>query len=97
LGSVIGGGAGGVAGIAAQFMSENGGVGIDKGGSYTSPGKTGKPAQPKIDVHLPQQNLNLQLNIDGETLAQAILNKIGGLFQHDTSAPASDGSMAYGP
>jgi hypothetical protein len=70
----------------------------DKGGSFTSPGKTGKPAErkdQKVEVHLPQQNVTL--NIDGETLAQVILNKISGLFHHETSAPASDGSMAYGP
>lgn len=95
FGAAIGGGAGGVAGMAAQYMHENGGVGIDKGGSYTSPGKTGKPAQPKVEVHMPQQNLSF--NLDGETLAQIIINKITHNSQYATMAPASDESMAFGP
>jgi hypothetical protein len=76
-------------------MHENGGIGIDKGGSFTSPGKTGKPAQPKVEVHMPQQNLSF--NLDGETLAQIIVNKITRLYQYETSAPAANGAAAFGP
>jgi hypothetical protein len=92
LGAAIAGGAGGVAGVAAQYMHENGGVGIDKGGSYTSPGKTGKPAQPKVEVHTPPQSFSLML--DSELLARAmtpkIVREIVGQSKYTTIAPASN-------
>jgi hypothetical protein len=82
----------GAFGVAKDYMNSS----IDKGGSYTNPGKTGHAAQPIINnVHLPQQNLTL--NIDGMTLAQTIVNKIGELYRYDTNSPAMDGSQIYGP
>lgn len=88
LGAVIGGAGGGAAGVAAQYMHENGGVGIDKGGSYTSPGKTGKPAQPRIEVQTPPQSFSLML--DSELLAKAMIPAIARQFDYTTMAPASN-------
>lgn len=95
MGAVIGGAGGGIAGVAAQYMHENGGVGIDKGGSYTSPGKTGKPAQPKFEVQTPPQSFSIML--DSDLLAKAMIPAIVRQFNFETSAPASDGSVTFGP
>ncbi len=68
-------------------------LGLDKGGTYTSPGKTGKPAE-KIVVTPP---INLSINIDGQTLAQTIADKLGDLYKFDTNAAAANGAGLFGP
>jgi hypothetical protein len=97
-GAILGGLGGGVLGAAEGYMEEHNKpwhIGFDPGGSYTSPGKTGKPAQPKVEVQTPPQSFSLML--DSELLAKAIIPKIVSLFDFETTAPASDGSVAYGP
>ena len=92
-GTIIGGVGGGVEGILEQYMKNHGGVGIDKGGSFTSPGKTGKPA---VAVQ-PIPNTNITLNLDSETLAQSVIKWITKNSMFQLGAPASDGSKVYGP
>jgi hypothetical protein len=78
---------GGVAGVAEGFL-EGYKAGIDKGGSYTSPGKTGKPAE-KIVVTPP---VNLSLNVDGTTLARVLGSALQSYYQFSTGAAAADGA-----
>lgn len=72
-------------------------LGIDKGGSHTSPGKTGKPAEEKHSMFRPatgtskDKPISLALNIDGRTLAQAVSEQLAKLSEHNTIAPASYG------
>ena len=61
-------------------------------GSYL-PGKTGKPAEPKVL----QQNTTLQLNIDGRTLGEVVASKLVDLMKFDTSSPAFNGTSLLGP
>jgi hypothetical protein len=92
VGAVGGAVGGGILGGAYGFLEQSGSLqkGERPGDRYER-----RKREQKVEVHLPQQNV--QLNIDGETIAQVILNKISGLFGHETTAPASDGSVAYGP
>jgi hypothetical protein len=82
--------AGGVLGTAAGFM-ESYGTSIDKGGSYTSPGKTGKPAERIIVIPQKPPPINLSLNIDGRALASAVTDVMGNSTGFATQAPAADG------
>lgn len=95
-GTIGGAVTGGMAGVAAGFMeayNQQLKLGLDKGGSYTSPGKTGKPAEPKekekIVVTPP---VNLSINLDGRTLAQVIADKIGEIGKYYTETPAANGA-----
>jgi hypothetical protein len=108
-GAVIGTATGGVFGVAEQFMNANGGsagllngvlgsAGIDKGGSYTSPGKTGKPAEPKDAVKVqPVPNTNLSINLDGESIGKAVLEWMTKVGQYQTESSAPNGGAFYGP
>jgi hypothetical protein len=106
-GALIGAGTGGAFGVAEQYMNAHGGLisgaigspggsSIDPGGSYTSPGKTGKPAQEKVSVQ-PVPNTNLTVNLDGQAIAKSVIEWITkmGMFQTDT--PASNGAPFFGP
>jgi hypothetical protein len=90
----------GVLGTAESYMGQNnqawnlGGLGIDKGGSYTSPGKTGKPAQPVVIQKTPP---NVTLTLDGQMLGRWIVDEIGEMYKFDTNTPAANGAGIYGP
>ncbi len=84
--------AGGVLGTAAGFMENYGGI---KGGSYSSPGKTGKPAERIIVVPQKAPPINLSLNIDGRALASAVTDVMGNQTGFSTQAPAADGAGQF--
>jgi hypothetical protein len=88
VGALGGAAIGGVLGAAASYMEQHGGLGIDRGGSYTSPGKTGKPAQPVQPIIVKP---SITLNVDGRVLSRA-LTEAGDPYQgYVTQAPAADG------
>jgi hypothetical protein len=84
---------GGVLGIAHGFMESMNerfpSLGYDRGGTYTSPGKTGRPAE-KIEVK--PQPITLNLNLDGHTLAQAVSGALQSYYNFGTGAAAADGT-----
>jgi hypothetical protein len=90
LGGAIGGG---VLGTAESFMeqyNEPWHLGLDKAGSYTSPGKTGRAAEPKtVNVTPPPTYLTIQL--DGKTIASAISNAMNPYGGFPSQAPGFDG------
>jgi hypothetical protein len=93
-GAIVGAGAGGMLGAAEGFMETYGhGVGMDKGGSYSSPGKTGRPAQPIV---VKPQPITLNLNVDGRALASAVTDAMGNQTGFSTQAPAADGLGIFG-
>jgi hypothetical protein len=73
--------------------------GITPGGSYTSPGKTGKPAEPvppaQTKVEIKPASISLSLNIDGSQLAQTMTQLMLGPYQFPTTAPAFDGAGSF--
>ncbi|WP_315792231.1 MULTISPECIES: hypothetical protein [unclassified Bradyrhizobium] len=96
IGAVGGAAAGGVLGTAAGFMETYGnGVGIDKGGSFTSPGKTGHRAEPKVIVVPPPQPAQVTLQIDGNALASAIVDVMGNQTGFSKQAPAADDAAQF--
>lgn len=95
---VLGVGKAGVMGAASVFMEMNNGtkntLGIDRAGTYTSPGKTGRPAEPIV---VKPQPVTLNLNIDGRTLAQAISGVMASYYTFSTGAASADGlSQSFG-
>jgi hypothetical protein len=87
---------GGVLGVAEGYMEQNNkawNLGFDKGGSYTSPGKTGKPAVEKIDIK--PAPLTLSINLDGQLLAQTMTQMMLGPYSFPTQAPTFDGSGSW--
>lgn len=95
VGAVPGAVAGGIAGAAVGVLDASsgtkGGSGFDKGGSFTSPGKTGQPAQPKAQL----APIKLDLNIDGRTLASTMSEIMAHIVEFSTQAPAADGIGLY--
>jgi hypothetical protein len=94
VGAIPGAAIGGILGTAEGFMETYGGksgMGIDKGGSYTSPGKTGHAAQPKAQL----APITLNLNLDGRTLGTAMSEIMVDLYKFSTQAPAGDGVSLY--
>ncbi len=77
------------------------GLGIDPGGSGTSPGKTGQPWHPtSFDPGTNRTKatpISLSLNVDGRTLAQSISEQLEYLYEHATGAPSYDGSRRFIP
>ncbi|GGI24147.1 hypothetical protein [Bradyrhizobium guangdongense] len=95
-GAAIGAAGGGVLGTAAGFIEQYNDkfkLGFDKGGTYTSPGKTGKPAE-KIVVTPP---VNLSINLDGRTVAQVIADKLAEFGRYQTDTAAANGGVVFGP
>jgi hypothetical protein len=91
VGALIGGVGGGVEGVAEQYIKSHAEqldkIGLNRGGSYSSPGKTGKPAE-KIVVTPP---INLSLNIDGNTLGRVMSGIFQSQYTFGTGAAAADG------
>jgi hypothetical protein len=110
-GAGIGALTGGVFGVAEQYMAQSA-ADVAKmaaeakeranaqqdifGGAGRAAGTLYGP--PKIEVKpLPPPPITFSLNIDGNTLAKSIIDKIGELYRYDTNSPAPDGSQIYGP
>jgi hypothetical protein len=75
-------------------------LGIDPGGSFTSPGKTGKPAkkvmfEPGVGG-MQAAPISLSLSIDGRTLARAVSDQQDALYRYETNSPAFNGSGRFG-
>jgi hypothetical protein len=101
LGTAVGGVIGGVGGVASNYMANLQSKDKDKEttdfvralkeSSAMVPG--GTPMAPRA---APTQQ-NLSFNIDGQTLAQIIINKVQDATRYDTSAPDANGTSMYGP
>lgn len=91
VGALGGAAIGGVLGVAEGFMetyNDRFKLGLDRAGTYTSPGKTGRPAQP---IEVKTAPITMNLNLDGHTLAQAISGILQSYYNFGTSAAAADG------
>lgn len=99
-GALVGGIGGGVLGTAEGFMNSyhpanaRQPIGIDPAGSYTSPGKTGHRAE-RVIVVPPPQPAQVELKVDGHSLASVILDIMGKAQEFPTQAPAEDGTGRF--
>jgi hypothetical protein len=72
-------------------------LGLDQAGSYTSPGKTGRPAEPKEKVKVETPPVHFTLNVDGTALANAIIERLTVMGQYSVDSSAPNGSAQYAP
>lgn len=97
-GAILGGFGGGMLGTAEGWLEEHNkpwNLGIDAGGSHTSPGKTGRPSVEKTTVEVKPQSVTLNVNLDGQQLAQTMTTMMMSAMGLPTQAPTFDGSGSF--